>query len=85
MYRWFDYIILGCIILNSLSLAMFDYSDRGNSSKLNKALNYAGTAFTIIFLLEAIIKIIAMGFVLHKHAYLRDAWNIIDFIIVVTG
>lgn len=36
-------------------------------------------------MIEAILKITAMGFVLHKNAYLRDPWNVIDFIIVVSG
>jgi hypothetical protein len=40
--------------------------------------------FAGIFIAEALCKIIAMGFAMHKNAYLRDAWNIIDFIIVLT-
>ena len=42
-------------------------------------------AFVVIFSSEAIIKIIAYGFVLHAGAYLRNAWNILDFVIVVVG
>ena len=38
-----------------------------------------------MFFIEALIKIIALGFVLHKGAYLRDTWNIIDFFIVITS
>ena len=26
-----------------------------------------------------VLKIFARGFVLHKHAYLRDPWNWLDF------
>lgn len=64
---------------------MYDYSDKDGVGTMNIALNYAGIVFTLIFLLEALIKIISMGFFLHKHAYIRDTWNVIDFIIVVTG
>ena len=39
----------------------------------------------MLFLVEALLKIIAMGFVGHKKAYLRDLWNVLDFVIVVTG
>ena len=42
-------------------------------------------AFTAIFLLEMIIKIVARGFIMHKHAYLRDALNWLDFIVVISG
>jgi voltage-dependent calcium channel L type alpha-1D len=31
------------------------------------------------------MKIMAMGFVLHKNSYLRDYWNWIDFLVVVVG
>lgn len=30
-------------------------------------------------------KIIAYGFLLNKNSYLRDAWNILDFIIVASS
>lgn len=38
-----------------------------------------------IFCVEAALKIIAHGFVMHKGAYLRSMWNIMDFIVVVSG
>ena len=39
---------------------------------------------TSIFCLEAAMKIIAFGFILgHKHTYLRNCWNVMDFIIVI--
>lgn len=41
--------------------------------------------FVVIFTLEAILKIIAYGFVLHSGAYLRNGWNVLDFVIVVIG
>lgn len=41
--------------------------------------------FLGIFTVEASLKILALGFVLHRGSYLRNAWNIMDFIVVVTG
>lgn len=38
-----------------------------------------------IFVVEAGLKIVTRGFILHPDAYLRNAWNILDFIVVVTG
>ena len=35
-----------------------------------------------LFILEAILKIIILGFVFGKGTYLREAFNILDFIIV---
>lgn len=41
--------------------------------------------FIGIFCFEAGIKIIALGFVLHKGSYLRNGWNVMDFVVVLTG
>ncbi len=34
---------------------------------------------------EMTLKILGMGFILGKNAYLRDPWNVLDFTIVTTG
>lgn len=39
---------------------------------------------SIMFVIEAVIKIIVMGFVCSNNTYLRDNWNILDFIIVLS-
>lgn len=41
--------------------------------------------FLGIFCVEATVKILALGFVLHRGAYLRNVWNMMDFIVIVTG
>ena len=41
--------------------------------------------FLFIFTAECIMKIIAQGFFQHQNAYLRNGWNILDFIIVIIG
>ena len=44
----------------------------------------ANIIFTVIFVLEAIIKIVAFGFVNNgKTSYLRISWNQLDFFIVI--
>lgn len=32
-----------------------------------------------------ILKVLAMGFLFNKGAYLRDSWNMLDFVIVISG
>jgi len=41
--------------------------------------------FTIAFIIEMVIKLIALGFVMDEGSYLRDNWNRLDFFIVVTS
>ena len=47
------------ILMNSIILAQFDYSDRDSVQFKNKALNFIGDMFTILFLIEASMKIAA--------------------------
>lgn len=49
---------------------------------LQESLEYI---FMIIFTLECFLKIVAYGFVFHEGAYLRNCWNILDFVIVFMG
>lgn len=37
------------------------------------------------FLAECLLKIIALGFILRRHSYMRDGWNVADFIVVIAG
>ena len=41
--------------------------------------------FMVIFTIEMCTKILALGFILHKNSYMRNLWNIMDFVVVVSG
>ncbi|KAJ4932524.1 hypothetical protein JOQ06_010942, partial [Pogonophryne albipinna] len=41
--------------------------------------------FIGIFCFESGIKILALGFAFHKNSYLRNGWNVMDFVVVCTG
>jgi hypothetical protein len=61
------------------------YNQVPAESGLNSFCTSAEYFFLVVFNVEAIIKIIGMGFVLGEGTYLRDGWNILDFIVVVSG
>jgi hypothetical protein len=50
---------------------------------LNESTDGINLCLSGIFIIEAIIKIMGMGFVLHKTSYLRDGWNCLDFFVVL--
>ncbi len=58
---------------------MTDYADRESLTTKNQLFNKIDYFFTAIFIAEMVLKIIAMGFIWHRRAYLRDAWNWLDF------
>ena len=70
---WFDRIILVVIITNCCFLAI----DKGSSIYENLS-NTIDMVFLIIYTTEMVLKIIAMGFFMRAHSYLRDAWNIVS-------
>lgn len=76
---WFENFIIFCIAASSVILA-FD-SPRTPSD----ALTVIGDVFSAIFVFECAAKITAFGFFLHRGSYLRDWWNVLDFLIVVVA
>lgn len=77
--------MIASIAGNSVLLAITDYTDDDNVTNWNKRLEDIDRVFTVIFILEAVLKITAFGFVIHKRSYLRDAWNVLDFTVVIIG
>ena len=41
--------------------------------------------FLAIYSVEMVIKVIAKGFILNNYTYLRNPWNWLDFIVVVSS
>ena len=79
----FSMVVWLCILLNSLSMLMYEYSDRHNLGRWNQGLQKANTVFSIAFIVEFLVKVIARGLVMHPNAYLRDVWNWLDGTVVV--
>ena len=78
--KWFDFFILIIIILSSIRL-IADTFISGYTFVL--LFDICDAIFNIIFLIEAALKICALGFSLDEGSYLRDNWNKIDALIVL--
>ncbi|KHJ99820.1 transporter, cation channel family protein [Oesophagostomum dentatum] len=81
----FEYFILLTIIGNCVVLAMEQHLPKNDKKPLSELLERTEPYFMGIFCLECVLKIIAFGFIAHKGSYLRSGWNIMDFIVVVSG
>jgi hypothetical protein len=81
----FEYTVLLTIIANCVVLAMEHHLPNSDRPPLAMRLEQTEPYFLGIFTVEAALKILALGFVLHRGSYLRNTWNIMDFIVVVTG
>ncbi|KAJ0403413.1 hypothetical protein P43SY_003984 [Pythium insidiosum] len=88
----FDRVVLVLIMTNSIVLALPDLSKTNPDGTLDSAdslrnaiANDADRVFTILFFIECSLKIIAMGLMGERGAYLLDPWNWIDFAVVFVG
>ena len=71
---WFDKFILLTIFANCICLAIEDPS----LAEPDPVIEVFDMIFLIIFSIEMVLKIIAMGFFMEAHSYLRDPWNIVS-------
>ena len=91
-HKYFEYTIIVLIVLSSITLALDSaklQDSIANGEKwaitMRDVLARLDLAFVFLFTIEAALKIVVMGFAFHPGAYLRNAWNVLDFFIVVVG
>ncbi|XP_075986928.1 muscle calcium channel subunit alpha-1-like isoform X2 [Anticarsia gemmatalis] len=78
----FGNIILVCIMFSSAMLAAEDPLDAAQNGFRNWLLSQFDVFFTGIFTLELFLKLVTYGLVLHKGAFLRSAFNVLDMLVV---
>uniref|UniRef100_A0A2K5CEB4 Sodium channel protein n=1 Tax=Aotus nancymaae TaxID=37293 RepID=A0A2K5CEB4_AOTNA len=71
--------IISTVIINCVFMA----SGLGKTSNSNDT-DIAEYAFTGIYIFEALIKILARGFILDEFSFLRDPWNWLDSLVIGT-
>uniref|UniRef100_A0A8C0EGH6 Voltage-dependent L-type calcium channel subunit alpha n=1 Tax=Bubo bubo TaxID=30461 RepID=A0A8C0EGH6_BUBBB len=84
-WKPFEIIILLTIFANCVALAIYLPMPEDDTNVANSSLEKMEYAFLIFFAIEAMLKIIAYGFLFHADAYLRNGWNVLDFSIVSLG
>nr|XP_019579808.1 PREDICTED: voltage-dependent L-type calcium channel subunit alpha-1D isoform X12 [Rhinolophus sinicus] len=84
-WKPFDIFILLAIFANCVALAIYIPFPEDDSNSTNHNLEKVEYAFLIIFTIETFLKIIAYGLLLHPNAYVRNGWNLLDFVIVIVG
>ncbi|TRY91912.1 hypothetical protein DNTS_029630 [Danionella cerebrum] len=84
-WKPFEIIILVTIFANCVALAVFMPMPEEDTNNTNSNLESLEYIFLIIFTMECFLKIVAYGFLFHADAYLRNCWNILDFVIVAMG
>ena len=79
---WFDVLVMLAVTTSSLLLTL-DSPRLDPDSPLASTLRLTDGLLALVFLFEASVKIIANGFAYLPNAYLRNAWNVLDFVILL--
>lgn len=80
-HKAFEASTITVILLNSVTLSNEDPKAVTTTPMQDAVEN----VFLALYSIEMIFKILALGFLFNKGAYLRDPWNILDFIIVMSA
>lgn len=77
----FENISIFVILMNSLVMMTEDPAD------LDPPEHYAliDNVFLGLYSIEMVLKILGLGFIFGEKAYLKNSWNILDFVIVLSG
>ncbi|XP_064327879.1 voltage-dependent L-type calcium channel subunit alpha-1S-like isoform X14 [Phalacrocorax carbo] len=73
---YFEYLMFFLILLNTICLGMQHYNQSAEMNHISDILN---VAFTVLFTLEMILKLMAFK----AKGYFGDPWNVFDFLIVI--
>ena len=88
----FEGVIMTLIIISSITLVIDNPLSDPESATI-VTVGYIDNCFTVSFTIEALIKIIAMGFLFNGPMlkdkgftpYIRNPWNMLDFIVVLAS
>ncbi|CAK6975913.1 LOW QUALITY PROTEIN: voltage-dependent L-type calcium channel subunit alpha-1D-like [Scomber scombrus] len=84
-WKPFDIFILLAIFANCVALGVSKPFPEDDSNSTNHDLEQVEYVFLVIFTIETFLKILAYGLVMHPSSYIRNGWNLLDFVIVIVG
>jgi voltage-gated sodium channel len=76
--NWFEYLILGVIVLNAITLGLETYDSVDEAA--GGALEVLNTIFLGIFTVEIAIRIIGHG--KRPGEFFKNGWNVFDFVVI---
>jgi len=81
----FQHISLAIILLTTLTLVIYNYEDPNAATFYNQLLDRINSYSTYFYIGEFMLQLITKGVFLHRNSYFRDAWNWLDFMVVMAG
>ncbi|NXH23866.1 CAC1G protein, partial [Myiagra hebetior] len=81
-HKMFDHVVLVIIFLNCITIAMERPKIEPHSAE-RIFLTLSNYIFTVIFLAEMTVKVVALGLCFGEKAYLKSSWNVLDGVLVL--
>ncbi|XP_054026494.1 voltage-dependent T-type calcium channel subunit alpha-1G isoform X17 [Dryobates pubescens] len=81
-HKMFDHVVLVIIFLNCITIAMERPKIEPHSAE-RIFLTLSNYIFTVIFLTEMTVKVVALGLCFGEKAYLKSSWNVLDGLLVL--
>ncbi|XP_037004239.2 sodium channel protein type 11 subunit alpha [Artibeus jamaicensis] len=87
VHSLFSMFIICTVIVNCVFMATSGKENSTVEGSFTSATpaTYAEYVFTGIYIFEALIKILARGFILDEFSFLRDPWNWLDSVVIATA
>ncbi|XP_006890709.1 PREDICTED: sodium channel protein type 11 subunit alpha [Elephantulus edwardii] len=79
VHSLFSMFIICTVVVNCVFMAAASSKDNSTDANIPEFI------FTGIYIFEALIKILARGFILDEFSFLRDPWNWLDSIVIATA
>ncbi|KAG3258868.1 calcium voltage-gated channel subunit alpha1 H, transcript variant X1 [Ictidomys tridecemlineatus] len=83
-HRMFDHVVLVFIFLNCITIAL-ERPDIDPGSTERAFLSVSNYIFTAIFVVEMMVKVVALGLLWGERAYLQSSWNVLDGLLVLVS
>ncbi|KAG7491953.1 hypothetical protein MATL_G00009230 [Megalops atlanticus] len=80
-HKMFDHVVLVFIFLNCITIAL-ERPDILPHSTERVFLSVSNYIFTVIFVAEMTVKVVALGFCNGPNSYLQSSWNVLDGLLV---
>ena len=74
-WTWWSRGVLTLILINSLMLTLEDPFDDPPSSELGKLLETMSTIFSVVFTIETVVRMLALGLWGHHNGFFHSSWN----------
>ncbi|XP_045921847.1 voltage-dependent T-type calcium channel subunit alpha-1H-like isoform X2 [Micropterus dolomieu] len=81
-HKMFDHMILLFILLNCVTIVL-ERPGIDSKSMERWMLDLSNYVFSAVFLVEMLVKVLALGLIFGKESYCRSSWNIMDGLLVI--